>query len=153
MKYAKIFDLKVTDENQVSFISACRQVLKLNVIQDDMAMIHELDEADSQLNPAALAKLLKMETKTTGVSDSNEDLLHKIAAVKLQRRFRARSLYRKSIAADFTETQAFAASAFIGLQPQIGRRPSAADLRSSGAATSGHGGSQQVVMMCPPVAG
>jgi len=142
MKFAVVFDLKVTDDNQVSFISVCRQVLRLSVIEKDLGLVAEINSADKQLNPTDFVKLHKSERHTSQLV--TEDLLQRIAVVKMQRNVRARLLYKTALKENCTQAEAFAVSTFSTNQrePQVLASPQS-ELRVAAHEQNGSSSSRQ----------
>mmetsp|Transcript_4740 Transcript_4740/g.8379 ORF Transcript_4740/g.8379 Transcript_4740/m.8379 type:complete len:1851 (+) Transcript_4740:174-5726(+) len=169
MKYAKAFDLRVSEDHSISFINATKQVLRLSVLEGNLeaSRVSELDETDNRMDPKDLAQLKRKERKAATRSDSKkegleprEDFTKKIAASKLQKRFREQKLYRLAIKHGMGEGGASALSAFLGvgslgnllhqdLDGMTGADES--NLRLAGGESNGE--IQPVAMPQPPVAG
>mmetsp|Transcript_55141 Transcript_55141/g.124132 ORF Transcript_55141/g.124132 Transcript_55141/m.124132 type:complete len:1891 (+) Transcript_55141:150-5822(+) len=86
-------DMAITDENQVTFLSASKQVLRLmSMTQANELDLEELDECDTKLPQREVDRMHKMERRTMQRSGSIDDLSHNLlmvsAAQKIQDRFR-----------------------------------------------------------------
>jgi hypothetical protein len=96
MKYANAFELQVSEDGYVTFLNGARQVLRFCCLENNFDIVHELDECENRMDVKALMRLQKLEKKRTGLSKSDTenstsifDLRCQVAAIKLQRSFRA----------------------------------------------------------------
>jgi hypothetical protein len=100
MKYAQAFDLQMTQDGQVHFISVVKLVLRCMTSNNDPDILRELEEADKNLSKKNKEKLEKMETKqqirNKAVIENPLSLMDQVAASKIQCRFRARQARKKA---------------------------------------------------------
>jgi hypothetical protein len=90
MKFARAVTMTITSEQQVTFMSATRQVLRLlvlNEINDDA--LAEIDGSDLLISKKEKQKLQNLENRSGDREITGESLVCVIAAMKIQRGFRS----------------------------------------------------------------
>lgn len=96
MKHARVFDMNVTPNNTVTFLSAARQVLRFTVLQDVTdAALKEIDTCDQNLSNKEAIQMKRLEVTMRGAG-MGQDLASNMAAIRLQARFRNQKAQRKA---------------------------------------------------------
>jgi len=86
MSWVKCLDLFVSQDNQVGFQSATKQVFRFAVMGSDSNRIREMDDVDSMLDRKTAQKIKNGQRR--GQLESQVNLKQEIAVTKLQRAFR-----------------------------------------------------------------
>jgi hypothetical protein len=102
MRYARAFDLQVTDEGEVHFLPVVKMVLRILATKNDPDALREIEETESKMSQKDREKLRNMEDKQiqrNRLSRNKMDfgLQAQVAASKIQRRFKARQAKRRAI--------------------------------------------------------
>jgi hypothetical protein len=90
MKLARAMCVTVTPDGRISFISASRQVLRFTSLEDfSDQSLKDIDKVDDALSNKDRAKLKRLEPDNFHAENLDSHLAASIAAIRLQRRFRA----------------------------------------------------------------
>jgi len=99
MKFAKSFNLTLTEDDRVDFLEASKQVLRFTCINNDTSFLEELEESEKLMDEKERQRLLKLEIKRASrlaVKHScSSDLRAVVAVKKLQRYWRTKVLAKK----------------------------------------------------------
>jgi len=92
MKCANAFELAMTQDNQVDFLEASKQILRFTCIENDVSILHEIQECEALMDKKEVERLRRLEvrrSKRLSVERAScADLRAAVAAIKLQRYFR-----------------------------------------------------------------
>jgi len=89
MSCVKCLDIFVSQDNQVGFLSATKQVLRFAVMGSDMNRLQEMDSADELVDKKTAQKLQNAHRRDERLKTTQVSLKKEIAVTKLQRAFRA----------------------------------------------------------------
>merc|ERR1712150_11117 len=91
MRFANALELPVSQDGQVHFLNASKEVLKFTCSGVDMSVLSDLEACEEKMNQKEAEKLRRLEERKTSSSNQNSTVREQVAAMKLQKLAKNRS--------------------------------------------------------------